>query len=311
MSTSYASLLVQALHEQDKSRPRSKQTKVGPSSIGGCRRKVWSQINGVEPVNPDTLRLAAVMGTAIHSVAEQAMHRIDPWGERFELEVEVEYDGLTGHVDVYAHLDEDVVDWKTTTKKGLASFPSKQQRWQVQVYAHMLTQAGRNVKRVVLVGIPRDGNENDIVEYAEDYDPVVAEEALAWLADVESRTGPPAPEKDPVSFCSNYCEFYGPGGCLGKLAGGEAEAEPLPESEAELVRAYAEAKAKAEAAAAVVEGMRVTLEGIAGVTSDGWAVAWSSRSSSTVDRDAIRKALGEVPMKQGRESTVLTVKKVA
>lgn len=300
--------LVAALHAQDKSRPRSRQVQVGPSEVGGCRAKVWHKVNGSPVVNPGTLRLAAVYGTAIHEVIHDALRSFDPWMDRYELEIEVSYDGLTGHVDCYDKQAEEVWDWKTTTKKNLAYFPSKQQRWQVQLYAFMLDRQGRPVKRVGLLGIPRDGNEDDLVAYSEDYDPQVAWEALEWLADVVAREQVPDPERDAVSFCRNYCEFFGEGSCLGKHAGAAAAEEPpLPADAADTVRLFVQAREDQEAASRRVEALRGALEGVSGRTEDGWAVKWSTRSGSTVDRDAVKAALGEVPMKPGKESLVLSV----
>ena len=70
-----------------------------------------------------------------------------------------------------------------------------------------------------LVFIPRDGKMSDIKVWQADYDPKLVEEAKAWVADVKSRTEPPAPENSAVFFCRHYCKFYDPTGeigCVGK-----------------------------------------------------------------------------------------------
>lgn len=46
MITDPKELLLTVLHAKDASRDRSTQTQVGPSEIGGCRRKVWYRLNG-------------------------------------------------------------------------------------------------------------------------------------------------------------------------------------------------------------------------------------------------------------------------
>ncbi len=38
-------LLIDVLRAKDAGRARSKQTQVGPSELGGCRRKVWYRLN--------------------------------------------------------------------------------------------------------------------------------------------------------------------------------------------------------------------------------------------------------------------------
>lgn len=197
---------------------RSRQVEIGPSEIGGCRRRMWYRLKGQPTTNDNTLSLAAWMGTAIHSRIEHELRRQDMWGEKYEIEVEVESDGLLahlkGHVDLYIPADRVLVDWKTTTKKNLSKFPTQQQRWQVQLYGMMLNESGKSVDEVVLVAIPRDGNENDIVVHREPYDPGVSSDALSWLEDVMSYEEP-APADMNARFCKDYCRYYDPSGMIG------------------------------------------------------------------------------------------------
>jgi hypothetical protein len=39
-------LLVKTLYEKENSRSRSIQKEIGPSELGGCRRKVWYKLKG-------------------------------------------------------------------------------------------------------------------------------------------------------------------------------------------------------------------------------------------------------------------------
>lgn len=300
-------IVLDALASKDAARPRSRQVALGPSAVGSCRRQAWLSLQGAGEVNPKTSRLAAVMGTAIHSAIEAALLAQDPFGDRFELEVEVTHDGVTGHVDCYDKHTGEVWDWKTITKKKASYFPNKDQVTQVMMYGAMLEASGRTVKRVGLLGICRDGNENDVVSWSADYDPGIAAEGFAWIRGVVDAEVEPAPERDPVSFCRMYCQFYGEGSCLGK-AGPEADG-PLLDGEAlEAVRVYLDAKAHYDAASASYGAARCLLEGVNGVTPDGVTVKWSERTASTVDRDAVKAAMGEVPMKPGASSMVLTVR---
>ena len=94
-------LLISVLREKDSKRSRSVQTQVGPSEIGGCRRKVWYRLNAQPETNDNELKLAAIMGTAIHGAIEEAIGEVDPKGEKYLVETEVEYDGLKAHVDLF------------------------------------------------------------------------------------------------------------------------------------------------------------------------------------------------------------------
>ena len=90
-------LLLHVLHSKDASRDRSTQTEVGPSEIGGCRRKVWYRLNAQPETNDNQLKLAAIMGTAIHAEIEKALSGND----QLMIEAEVEYEGMKAHIDLY------------------------------------------------------------------------------------------------------------------------------------------------------------------------------------------------------------------
>lgn len=189
---------------------RSKQRNIGPSEIGGCRRRVWHRLHGTTVTNPSTLRLAANLGTAIHSWIEATLTAND----RFLLETSVERDGIRGTVDCFDLERNEVVDWKTVKLSGIPYFPDQQKRWQVQVYGWLMSQ-DRRVDSVCLVGIPRDGTERDIVTHVEPYDEGVAREALAWLDDVRGRVDAPRPERKAKQFCRPYCPYFDASGVVG------------------------------------------------------------------------------------------------
>ena len=213
--------LIKSIMAHQKNSKRSKQEAVGPSEVGGCRRKVWYRLHNQPKTNNNILRLASFMGTAIHQAIEDNLRELDVYNDTFELEIEVGNEELMGHVDLYIPDRGEIVDWKTSKIKSLKYFPSKQQRWQVMLYGYLLKQAGRTVNHVTLVGIPRDGSELDIKIHTEPYDEDTALEALDWLREVKSLTEIPDAEKD-ISFCKHYCGYFDPTGktgCTSKLRG--------------------------------------------------------------------------------------------
>ena len=226
-------ILEDALEAYSNARPRTQQVAIGPSSIYSCRRQVYHQIKGTLKTNLATNFLPALMGNAIHSMIETAMgkeYSEDIFGDDFEKEIPVEYDGLPGHVDLYIHSKKAVVDWKTSTKKNLTSkrfeWPSSQYIAQVHVYGYLLNKAkGYEVETVKLVGIARDGGLQDIVEWTEPYDEEKALTGIRWIDDQYANAEKgivPDPEKN-VSFCRMYCDFYdesGDIGCPGLEKGG-------------------------------------------------------------------------------------------
>jgi hypothetical protein len=295
--------LIKALIQADNDRDRSKQTAIGVSQLGGCRRQVWHKLQGDVGTNP-TLRLASIMGTAIHAQIEKVMA-----SPNVMLETRIELEGYPpATIDYFDKETGEVVDWKTITLKSVPYFVSKQKRWQIQVYAFLLAKSGYEVKTVSLVGIPRDGNENDIVIHTEPYDETIALEALQWLEDVKSLTSAPAPERDAVSFCQRYCEFYG------SLCGGvgkDFSGEPIIDEVADIAaREYLTILQNEKELQARKDAAKAALEGFSGVTFDGVKVSWSeTKGRETPDIEAIEKLLGHsVPVKVGAPSIRLTVK---
>lgn len=214
-------MLVKSLYGYDAARERSKQTTIGPSSLGDCRRKVWYHINQQPITNEHTESYAAILGTFIHAGIAEAMKREDPFGDNFLIEQKVfakdpECGIPSGNVDLFIKDLGMVVDWKTTKKKNLRYFPSVDQRWQVQTYGWLMEQNGYKVNYVSLVALPRDGEAADIRAHVEEYNPLIVEEALEWLRDVRSRKTIPDAEKY-SNYCAMYCEYYDPTGEIGCL----------------------------------------------------------------------------------------------
>ena len=306
--------LLEVLHQKDANKSRSKQTQVGPSEIGGCRRKVWYRLNDQPETNFELKKLAAIMGTAIHSEIEKSIEAIDPKGEKYWVETEVEYGGIKAHIDLFIPGTGDVVDWKTVKVKNLNYFPSMQQRWQVQVYGYLLEKSGKaKVNNVNLVAIARDGDEGDVRLHSEPYDEAMALEALAWLEEVKVATTPPNPEKD-ENFCKHYCQFYdasGEMGCVALKKGSGAVTEVVIEStEADKnAMQYMQIDAAIKELSDEKEALRAQLEGFAGTTISGFTINWSSVAGrKSVDIDALEKIVKDIPYKQGQETVRLSIK---
>lgn len=301
--------LIKALHDKENNRPRSTQVQIGPSELGGCRRKVWYRINSQPETNETELKLASIMGTAIHGAIEEALKN----NPDLLIETSVEYNGMKAHVDLFIPETGDVVDWKTTKYKNLSYFPSQQQRWQVQTYGYLIEKSGKGkVRNVNLVAIARDGDERDIKVHSEPYDEKVALEALDWLAAIKASDVAPEPERE-ESYCKFYCKYYdasGEMGCVGLKK--ELTKDELPlvnDSDVELkALEYVQLDSKIKELETRKDALRDTFAGIVGTTPAGIRIIWSSYQTNTVDKEAVEKALGFVPMKQTKESTRLSIK---
>jgi len=307
-------LLLTVLHEKDANKSRSKQTEVGPSEIGGCRRKVWYRLNAQPETNFELKKLAAIMGTAIHAEIEKSIEAIDPNGEKYWVETEVEYGGIKAHIDLFIPETGSVVDWKTSKIKNLSYFPSNQQRWQVQVYGYLLEKSGKaKVNDVNLVAIARDGDENDVRLHSEPYDETIALAALAWLNNVKESKELPAPEKD-ANFCRHYCQYFDPTEQMG-CGGLKKERIVLSEVVIEDVEVdkhalhYLQLDSKIKELEKERESLKASLEGATGVTQSGVEISWTTvKGRESVDSKEVEKLLGFVPKIVGNESVRLNIK---
>ena len=303
-------LLIKALHDKEGKRSRSLQTQIGPSELGSCRRKVWYKLNSQPETNDNELKLAAIMGTAIHDSIEKAFAD----NKEVLLEQTVEHNGMKAHVDLYIPGTGDVVDWKTVKLKNLAYFPSQQQRWQIHTYGYLIEQSGLGkVHNVHLVAIPRDGDERDVKVYSEKYDTSIALEALSWLEAIKVSEIAPDPEKD-ESYCKFYCKYYDASGDLGcaglKKERTKTELPPIESDEfSNQALEYLQIDNKIKELTTKKDAIKEALAGVVGVTSTGVEVRWTHVAGPTqVDKDAVEQLIGFCPTIKGKESLRLSIK---
>ena len=306
-------LLLHVLHSQDASRDRSTQTAVGPSELGGCRRKVWYRLNAQPHTNENQSKLAAIMGTAIHATIEEAITKLDPEAKDYLVETEVAYDGMKAHVDLFVPSTGAVIDWKTSKIKNLGYFPSNQQRWQVQLYGYLLSKNGYQVNTVNLVAIARDGEEKDVKVHSEPYDETMAHAALLWLENVKNSKELPPAEKD-ASFCKSYCQYYdasGELGCTGLIKERIVLSEVVIE-DAEIDKHalhYLQLDTRIKELEKEKDSLKASLEGTIGVTASGVEISWTTvKGRETVDAKEVEKLLGFVPKIVGNESVRINIK---
>jgi CRISPR/Cas system-associated exonuclease Cas4 (RecB family) len=291
------------------------QTEVGPSEIGGCRRKVWYRLNGQPHTNDNQSKLAAIMGTAIHAAIEDAIGHIDPEGKEYLVETEVAFGDMKAHVDLFVPSTGAVIDWKTSKIKNMSYFPSNQQRWQVQIYGYLLSKNGYEVKTVNLVAIARDGNEKDVKVHSEPYDETMALAALSWLENVKASKELPAPEKD-ASFCRDYCQYYDATetmGCGGLKKERIVLSEVVIEDEEVDKHAlhYLQLDSKIKELEKERDSYKASLEGATGTTKSGIEISWITvKGRETVDSKEVEKLLGFVPKVVGNESVRLNIKPI-
>ena len=74
----------------DRSRPRSKQTKVGPSDLSSpCDRRLVYQLLGVDRPAASGVNLAAWVGTGIHAQMEAALKGHPDWLTETPIDIDI------------------------------------------------------------------------------------------------------------------------------------------------------------------------------------------------------------------------------
>jgi hypothetical protein len=202
-------------HEHD--RPRSRQMSIGPSAVGNsCDRALAFDLASVEAVNfPDPLK--AYVGTGLHAMLEAAVRLRDRETNRYLVEHEVTYRGITGKVDLFDRLTGRAIDWKSKELSKINRLRGRAMSYeylvQQQIYAAGLRAQGENVKSVSLVFIPVNGLLRDILTQTVPVDVSVADIAIDRLEGLSNRlmdgATPSLVEAMPNSLCP-WCSHYAP-----------------------------------------------------------------------------------------------------
>lgn len=232
----------EVLANLDASRPRSRQTRLGPSELGTpCHRQIAMKLAGITR-QPEDKRppWAPMQGTAMHTLMEEALrfHNQQLGRERWLIEEALTIhpgnpgvEPITGHGDAYDTDHDMVVDWKYVGVTALRevkrkTVPNEQlvkpdYRVQAHLYGLGHERAGRDVRYVRLVFLARSHDYADSAEWTEPYDRDIAYEAIARYygtydlldaLDVAHQPGLwPAVPATPGKAC-DWCPFRRPGG---------------------------------------------------------------------------------------------------
>jgi hypothetical protein len=175
---------------------RDKQSSVGPSDLGDpCDLCLASKMARHGPLTVGGSRntgfsLKAWIGTAVHEKLERDLELPEEFAvkeEKIHIATLADYGEIVGHVDVQFTPVFTAVDYKTCDMDGpyglkkikLDGPPLKHVR-QIMTYGYGLRKAGRDIRYVCLVYIPRDNNNPDnIYEVSAEYDEQIALDTLA------------------------------------------------------------------------------------------------------------------------------------
>lgn len=215
----------------DASRPRSMQTRLGPSELGTpCQQQMARKMAGAPKQATTEPAWAPFQGTAVHAEMEQLLKfwNASLGRERWIIEDDLHMDDeIHGHGDAYDTDLDCVVDWKHVGKSGIAKLltaqrmgkpPKDQVKQEYRIQGHLYglghARKGRPVKLVRLVFLARDWQYSSSAEWTEEYNENLAFWALDRMygikdslltLDVASHpdtiTQIPAAPGDACSFC--------------------------------------------------------------------------------------------------------------
>ena len=298
----------------DKGRARSQQTAAGASQTYGCRAETVLRANGV-PETDVTDGWAAVVGTALHSLAEFAA------GDGVIVEYRTVYRGVPATIDRYHNGI--LSDLKTKRDAAAISQvrnygPTEGQVGQIMLGAAGLIAEGHKVDTVELLFVPRSGSLDDAFLWSAPFDRALADKAADWHAEVRDliadRAGQdPAVQAEglrdqPPSWCYSYCAFRT--ACRGP-AERPQDVDPLVEATAQEYLTADEqekdAKTRKDAAKRFLEPYQ-TLPGLR------WQ-GGNVRTAVQLDLDRMteeyRALIGEPPMTTVEKTTARSLRRTA
>jgi hypothetical protein len=205
----------------DDRKARSRQVQLGASDVGTCMRQVAYILTKTPKSDKDeSEHRQAILGTWIHKGALWALHKV--YGAIIEVRVGNGF--LKGHADAYYQIDAVVEDLKTRSRLNIDNVrvygPARLELFQVHIYADLVQQGAfqrteRRLKGEQLVldvrlrYVSRD--DGDEFVWQQPYDPEIAKEAWAWLAEARSYTDPtdaPRGQNGPgLSVVCDNCEW--------------------------------------------------------------------------------------------------------
>jgi len=199
--------VIEVVRWADANRARSRQVALGCSEVGHqCDRRLAYRIAGVDPGGYSNDPWPAVVGTAVHSWMEEAVrlfqeaHNLSHWVTEMEV---LPSPIVKGHTDLYDSRRKLVLDWKFPSPDNLRKMRDdgvpQQYVTQVQLYGLGHVNAGRQVERVGIVAMGRQGWLKDCFVWTVPFDIGAASAAISRIYSI-GNTLMQADLSDPVTW---------------------------------------------------------------------------------------------------------------
>jgi hypothetical protein len=219
-----AEILAAVVHHE-RHRPRSLQTRLGPSEVGSpCARRLAFGSAGTKEKgsNKYTEVMPSMIGTAMHAQMEKVMELQNQilGRERWHSEIKV-LEPVAGTCDLYDEDTNTVVDWKflgkSTWSKYSTKGPNDEYRKQVHLYGLGIENMGMKVENVSIMMFNRNGRLRDAHLWMEPFDRQLALDTASRYADIEAAAKGFEMLENPYRFnyipatpgdCCFFCPFF-------------------------------------------------------------------------------------------------------
>lgn len=216
-----ASMVTDVIDTAQRAHPRHLQSAVGPSEIGTpCTRRLAYRILDWPRANTHRDLWLSTVGVAVHSwmadTFEAANRRLGRARYLVEQRVYLPF-GISGSTDLFDTDAGDVIDWKLSGVDKIRGYrrngPGQQYRVQAHLYGLGWLLAGRKVRNVADVFLPRGGLlATGMHVWTEPFDAAVATAALRRYDNTRSALAAVDPELHPGRWAmfptaNDYCEW--------------------------------------------------------------------------------------------------------
>lgn len=216
--------LIELVRWADANDARKRQVQLGCSEVGHeCDRRLAYRMAAVPAAGFRNDPWPAIVGTSIHAWMEAAVnnfqqaHGLDDWVTEMEV---LPSPLVKGHTDLYWRSKGLVLDWKFPSPDNLRKMRNdgvpQQYQTQVMLYGLGHINAGRDVQRVGVVALGRQGWLKDMYVWTTEFDRKVAQAALDRVyrignrllsSDLSADSTWQSIQATPSRLCT-WCPFY-------------------------------------------------------------------------------------------------------
>jgi hypothetical protein len=301
-------VLLEAVIQEERERPRSAQRTVGPSEVGGCRELLRSKIyeSGEDDAPEEHWSLAAHIGTVMGDELERIFgKRLDAvTQQRITTVLEELGVSVTGSSDVIFERDNLLIDLKSTATMASIMWEGPKLGYYIQIALYVwgavqagILQAGAEGR---IVYYERSGNYQGFVAVVVSWEAIcnfveIAQQRLTDVVEAQDalEAGDPTLKHELRDYSPSYC-FSTKVECPRRYAcWGGSEWAPVEiitdPNHLSAARRYVEGRTSKQSGEAMMAEARSELVGVEGRFEEGFMVGWTNNKISVVETGPIER----------------------